>query len=254
MQKISVMALVCACALSGAAFGASVTIDGTFDPAEGWGAVAGTVTETNSSGALPISIYWQTDSQYVYGAMVADTSAPGWATRPGNFANVYVYSSALVGGTLGDGNDVIIQTTSDWLTGDSNLTNPVANITDAPVPAGTALDPGDRDTFTQNGTVYTSDGGLVTVGWAGGNTNVIEFQIDKSVLNYNASAPYTNFRVGVQGWSYDLSPAWPTLADPNAGGGAAVAPVPASVWSGGALMAVLGGGHLVRRRRQAQVV
>jgi hypothetical protein len=225
---------------------AAPVIDGVFSSSDNWGASVATITEDNGGNALPVSVYWQADSQYVYAAFVADTSSAGWTARPGTFANVYVYSSAAVGGTLGDGNDVIVQTTSDWLTGDSNLSNPVANITDVPVPAGTALAVNDRDSFTQSGDVYTSDG-LITVGWTGGNTNVIEVKIDKSVLDYNAASPYTNLRVGIQGWSYDLSPAWPTLPATT------VVPLPASAWSGGALLAALGAVQGFRRFRKPAV-
>src|ERR1019366_2522782 len=69
-----------------------------------------------SGGVQNVGLYWTTDSSFVYGAVVGDLSQP---FAP--FANVYVYSSSAstdtgtsLPGVYGDGNDVIIEGTSDW--------------------------------------------------------------------------------------------------------------------------------------------
>jgi hypothetical protein len=213
-------------------------IDGVFNASDNWGAPVETLNLTNPGGNVTIQAYWTTDATTVYGAFVADTSSAGWASRPGNFANIYAYTGTMYdAGGVGDGNDVVIQTNTDWINADDNLTNPFAGTT-ANV-FSTTPDPGTTSTYTVNG---------VTVGWTGGNSNVIEFSISKSILG-----AFPDYKLGVQGWSYDIDPSQWTYqsADAVSGGSAPATPLPASAMSGGAALALLGLGHWFRSRKVA---
>jgi hypothetical protein len=217
-------------------YGGSVpTIDGMFNKSDKWGSPVETLNLSNPGGDLNINAYWATDSSNVYGAFVADTSSAGWASKPGDFANIYVYSGSGVGGTVGDGNDVVIQTNEDWINADSNLTNSYPGT--SRYFFSTTPDTGTTSTYTTNG---------VTVGWVGGDTNVIEFSIAKSILD-----KYPSYKLGVQGWSYDIDPSKWAYQPSSA---VASTPLPRSVASGGALLALIGFGQWLRGRNSKKIV
>ena len=145
------------------------------------------VDGTDASGGVQnVSLYWTTDANYVYGAVVGDLSQPFQ-----NFANIYVYSSGAstaVGtgtpGTYGDGNDVIIETTTDW-----GFANPSGII------------PATRQIFTPStvGSVTTASLGGVSVAYNSA-TLTDEFQISKSLLgNYDV------LRFGGQLFAYEFN-------------------------------------------------
>src|SRR4051794_15111381 len=105
--------------ITSAAMAGPVNIDGNFTPGE-WGVpvkhLSPYVGGGNTGPQQSVDLYWWTDAQRVYGAIVGDPSLP-MAFAP---ANVYVYSSGTsllpdaTPGVYGDGNDVIIESGNRW--------------------------------------------------------------------------------------------------------------------------------------------
>jgi hypothetical protein len=146
------------------------------------------VNGTDGSGGVQnVSLYWATDSSYVYGAVVGDLSQPS-AEPP--FANVYVYSSGAstnlntsAPGVYGDGDDILIESANDWGFGG---------------PSG--FNPGTEQLFTQStsGGVTTGASDGITVAFDAA-TLTEEFAIPKALLgNYDV------LRFGGQLFAYEF--------------------------------------------------
>ena len=145
------------------------------------------VNGSNASGGVQnVALYWTTDANFVYGAVIGDLNQPFAA-----FANIYVYSSGASHqtgtgnpGVYGDGNDVLIEGTTNW-----GFVDPSGMI------AGT------RHFFTP-----TTTGGLTSASLAGvsfayaPSTLTEEFQIDKSLLG-----SYDVLRFGGQLFAFEFN-------------------------------------------------
>uniref|UniRef100_Q01PF6 Ice-binding protein C-terminal domain-containing protein n=1 Tax=Solibacter usitatus (strain Ellin6076) TaxID=234267 RepID=Q01PF6_SOLUE len=172
-----------------AASAGTVAIDGVFNPAE-WGAPVAHLTPYVDGIGLPqqsVDLYWWTDAQRVYGAVVGDAALPyAFPT-----ANVYVYSSGTslrpdgTAGTYGDGDDVIIESGDKW---HFSLNGPI-------VWAG----PDHLLPMAIAGTIHSGSDGLVSLAFDT-STLVTEFSIDRSLLG-----DYDKYRFGGQLYAYEFN-------------------------------------------------
>ncbi len=172
-----------------AASAGTVVVDGTFSPGE-WGAPVAHLTPYVDGVGLPqqsVDLYWWTDAQRVYGAVVGDPALPyAFPT-----ANVYVYSSGAslrpdgTAGTYGDGDDVIIESGDKW---HFSLNGPI-------LWAG----PDHLLPMVISGTVHSGSDGLVSLAFDT-STLVTEFSIDRSLLG-----DYDQYRFGGQLYAYEFN-------------------------------------------------
>jgi hypothetical protein len=144
------------------------------------------VNGTNAIGGTQnVKLYWSTDANNVYGAVVGDLSQN---SEP--FANIYVYSSGPstdlgtnTSGVYGDGNDILIEGTNQW-----GYAQPTGFI------------PGTQTSLNSStaGGVTSGASGGVAVAYSA-STLTEEFSISKSLLgNYDV------LRFGGQLFSYEF--------------------------------------------------
>jgi hypothetical protein len=210
-----------------AALAGPVSIDGVFTPGE-WGDPVAHLTPYVDGLGLPrqsVDLYWWTDAQRVYGAVVGDPSLPYAFTAP----NVYVYSSGTsmrpdgTFGTYGDGDDVIIESGNKW---HFSLNGPIFW-------AG----PDHLLPMIVTGTIHSGSDGLVSLAYDT-STLVTEFSIDRSLLG-----DYDKYRFGGQLYAYEFNTG---SGDRQAGAMVDSTPEPATMFLiGGGLIAAA----LVRRVR-----
>lgn len=139
-----------------------------------------------SGGTQNVKLYWQTDANNVYGAVVGDLTQN---FEP--FANIYIYSSGAstdlgthAAGVYGDGNDILIEGTNQWGYG-----QPTGFIPGTQVSLGSST----------SGAVTSGSSGGVSVAYDAA-TLTEEFSISKSLLgNYDV------LRFGGQLFAYEFN-------------------------------------------------
>lgn len=181
-----------------------------------------------SGGTQNVAMYWTTDANYVYGAVVGDTSLP---SEP--FANIYVYSASASTnlitnqpGTYGDGDDVLIEGINDWGWGHPDspyLTN--EQFFGSPTTSGSFQ--------------IVSEGGVSVAFDA--TDKIEQFQISKSLLG-----EYDQFRYGGQLFAYEFVEGGTRINAPLVPSGDVPEPSSLALVGGGLLSA-----FLALRRRKA---
>jgi hypothetical protein len=210
-----------AAALFSSVMAAAPIVDGVVQPGE-YGPAVGHYTPL-VTGVLrqDVYTYFYADTQYFYGAIVADTS------KPINFngANIYLYSSGANGGVYGDGDDVIVEGLTSW-----KFSLNVWPWGTSPQPLGTVTPLGPNIEYVSDGDVSVA---------RNLSSYVTEFKMDRALLGN-----YSTLRYGGQFYSYEFH-----RGSDNAQPGAIVSteavPEPAST----SLIAIGLGALLIGRRR-----
>jgi hypothetical protein len=231
-MKTSCMCFMACLLMTAAVATADVTVDGKFTAGE-WGAPVKHVSPylNGVSGVQQsVDLYWWTDANRVYGAIVGDPTLPSAFPT----ANVYVYSSGLstrpdhTTGTYGDGDDVIIESGSVW---HFSLNGPPW--------AG----PSHPLTLATTGSITVGTDPSVTLAYDTANL-VTEFSIDRSLLG-----TYDQFRYGGQLYAYEFNTGGDREEGPMVPSSVAPVPEPATVVLFGTLLAGAFGLTRARRKR-----